>query len=323
MFDMFSINSSLKITLLFLFLLFSGISSGDKVKGDASSDTIFVACTPGDPLIKSLLNIPAETKVDFIRWHLTLTNAGSEINHFMLNIGFGESKPNTQDFKEGGDKLSFEGEYSVFQAVNWELKGTIYQFKSNNNPGISFSIVKLNENLFQLLTPDHHLMVGNGGWSYTLNRKEPVIPASGDLPSLTLASTLINDTVLQVIFDGRTPCREFAKEYNLSIADGCFKMKWSLTLNRDPKTFLPTTYQINRTNSRGNLIQGKWTVIKGTSSNSGLVIYQLDPDKPEKSLSFLAGDKNVLFFLTRTRELFTGNEEFSFTLNRRKKVENL
>lgn len=320
---MVSINSFLTIGLQSLFLLFSGISSNEKVIGETSSETIFVACTPGDPLVKSLLNIPPESTVDFIRWNLTFNKAGSGVNLFVLNIVFGESKPNTQDFKEGGDKLSFEGEYFVSQDVNGELKKTIYQFKSNKSNGISFSMVKVNENLFHLLRPDHQLMVGNGGWSYTLNRKEPVAPGSGDLPSLTIASTLINDTVRQVIFEGRTPCQEFAREYNLSVADGCFKMKWGLTLNRDPKTFLPTTYQLNRTLSRGKVIQGKWTIIKGTSSNAGLVIYQLDPDNPEQSLSFLAGDKNVLFFLTKTSQLFTGNEEFSFTLNRRKKVENI
>ena len=64
---------------------------------------------------------------------------------------------------------------------------------------------------------------------------------------------------------------------------------------------------------------GKWTIIKGIQSNPKAVIYQLDPDKPEQSISLLLGDENVAFFLHKDNQLFTGNEDFSYTLNKRQK----
>jgi len=46
-------------------------------------------------------------------------------------------------------------------------------------------------------------------------------------------------------------------------------------------------------------------------------IYVLDPDKPERSLFLLQGDENVLFLLDRNQQLYVGNKDFSYTLNRR------
>ncbi|MCW5912469.1 MAG: copper resistance protein NlpE N-terminal domain-containing protein [Cyclobacteriaceae bacterium] len=277
--------------------------------GGSSSEIVFVGSTPGDALIKSMLAIPSDTKVDFIRWNLKL-NTGS----FVLDIAFGESQPNTLGFKGGGEKRSFEGTYTVSRSESKNINGKIYHLKSSKLPA-GISMVKLNDNLFHLLTPQNRLMIGNGGWSYTLNRKEPT-PSAG-LPTLTASSTLTDNTSLQVVFDGRTPCRGFAEDNNLTVPPDCFKLKWKLILNRDPKTLLPTTYQLKTTFNRESDIEGKWTIIKGTVSNPNTIIYQLYTDKQEKSFSLLAGDENVLFFLDKNNELYAGNEHFSFTLNKK------
>ena len=95
-------------TLLLPCILFTNSCSS---AGHSSSDIVFVGSTPGDELIKSLLTIHPETKVDFIRWDLTLTNTKFNQNTFVLNIAFGEAQPNTLGFKEGGKRLSFKGEF--------------------------------------------------------------------------------------------------------------------------------------------------------------------------------------------------------------------
>jgi hypothetical protein len=158
-------------------------------------------------------------------------------------------------------------------------------------------------------------MVGNGGWSYTLNRKAPPANDLTGLPSWT--TSLSGDTAGQAIFDGRTPCRDFAGQYNLQVAGDCHKLKWKLTLSRHPKTNEPTTYTLQSTLTGHKITGGDWTIIKGIETNPGAIIYQLDPDKPDRSVSFLVGDENVLFFLDRGNRLLTGNGDFSFTLNRR------
>lgn len=305
--------------LLLAVIMLSGCNSCDAKAKKISSNITLVASTPADEQIKSFLAIPTETKVDFIRWNLILSNTKSHRHTFELNINYGEAQPNTLGFKNGGKKKSVSGEYVISKEKDKSnVIREIYYLKSTKFIS-GISIIKLSDNIFHLLTPQKQLMIGNGGWSYTLNRKDPLPNASADLYSMIILSYLREDTAKQIIFDGRTPCLDMAKEKNLTVASDCFKLKWKLILNKDPKTLQPTTYTLHRTNSRESDITGKWTIKKGISSNPEAVIYQLDPDKPEQSISLLLGDENVAFFLHKDNEFFTGNEDFSYTLNRRQK----
>ena len=304
--------------LLAVLLICCGVINACSQTGSPNQPTaavVLVGSTAGDSLIKSLLTIHPDTKVDFIRWDLTLNNGENNANTFVLNINFGEGQPNTSGFKGGGQKLSFHGKYAVSQSAGQNLNGEIYQLKGHKLPA-SLSMVKLNDNLFHLLTPGNRLVVGNDGWSYTLNRKVPLTNISFVLPSFTAASALLNDTARRVIFGGRTPCADFAKQYNFQVGNDCNKLKWKLTLQRDPNTFAPTTYALWWTLHRADTVEGNWTISKGSVTNPEAVIYQLDPDKPSQSISFLAGDKNVIYCLDKNGNLFTGDKDFSYTLNK-------
>jgi len=308
-----------KIFLAVLLTCCSGVNacSQTNTSQKLTTDGVFVGSTPCDSLIKSLLAIRPDTKVDFMRWELTLSNSENNKNVFVLNVAFGESQPNTPGFKEGWGKRYFEGKYTLLQGPNRNLNGEIYQLTSDKLP-TTISLVKLTNNLFHLLTLENHLMVGNAGWSYTLNRKEPLTNISAILPSLITSSTLLNDTARQITFAGRTPCAEFAKQYNFHVGNDCNKLKWKLILHRDPTSSLPTTYTLYWTLHRSSAVEGKWIIIKGSDTNPDVIIYQLDPDKPPASISFLVGDKNVIYFLDKNNKLFTGNKDFSYTLNKMK-----
>jgi hypothetical protein len=304
-----------KIYVIKIFLavcvLFTNSCSGANTANVLSSKIVLVGSTPGDSLIKSLLAINPQSQVDFIRWELILNQSENDLKTYVLNVAFGEAQPNTNGFKGGGEKLSLEGIYTVSK----NQRGDVYELKNEKKLN-TISLVKLNDNLFHLLTPGNKLMVGNGGWSYTLNRKDSPANSSAVLPSWK--TFLPDNTAQQVIFEGRTPCFDFAKQYNLQVKNDCIKLKWKLTLFRDSKTNQPTTYVLQKPLNRPNIIEGKWTIIKGIKTNSEAVIYRLDPDKPDESISFWVGDENVLFFLDKKNNLFTGNGDFSFTLNRRR-----
>jgi|SRR5215218_5541815 len=303
------------IAVLLTYTMAIMASLQSKASPPIQTTEVFVGSTPGDSHIKALLNIPANATIDFIRWELALSKKVTNANKFVLNIVFGEGQPNTSGFKGGGEKRSYEGEYTVSTPTKQMLNGEIYRLKMGNvlTP---ISLIKLNANLLHVLTPAGNLMVGNGGWGYTLNRKEPVANSASGLSPL--AASFFNDTARQVIFEGRTPCRDFAKQYHLKVSDDCFKLKWKCILYRDSSTFLPTTYSLEGTLFRSRKITGKWKIIKGLGSNPNAIIYQLDAGLPNETISFLVGDKNVLFFLDKEMRLFTGDENFSYTLNRRK-----
>ena len=271
------------------------------------SSIFLVGSTPGGTEIKTKLGIPSQTSIDFIRWDFELEGTSA----FVLKIRFGESQPNTLGFKNGGEIKEFRGSYSINKKKSFE----IYTLKSK---GLNISLVKLNENLFHILTDNGQLMSGNGGWSYTLNNKSPSKLEKLDNSFPLMNNNLINDKSAQVIYEGRTPCQEFARDYNFSVSKSCFKLKWKLTLNKNPETFMPSTYSFRRVidNIPGE-VTGNWKIINGIDSNPNAIIIQLDPENPEKSLTFLVGDDNVIFFIGKDESLYVGNENFSFTLNRK------
>ena len=227
-----------------------GLNSSCSFASEKNDKTVLLGCTPGDDLIKSQLSISNETIIDFIKWDLTLDNLNH--NTFVLNIVYGESQPNTLGFKAGAKKKSYQGEYSISKDNGNE----IYQLKCTGFQN-EIALIKLNANIFHFLTPQKQLMPGNGGWSYTLNNKTPD-KNNYPLPTLTNATAILNDTSLQVTYDGRTPCQDFAAENNLTVNQSCFKLKWKLILNKDPKTLQSTTYTLKRTNSRETDITGNF-----------------------------------------------------------------
>jgi hypothetical protein len=271
-------------------------------------EIILIGSTPGDEPIKTMLTIPAETKVDFIRWNLILDDK----NAFVLDIVYGESKPNTLDFKSDV-KQTVKGTYSIVKNQKGNRFKEIYQLKSDDLPEI-ISIVKINENLFHILTPQNQLMIGNGGWSYSLNRKNAVDPGE-----ILIFSPKSNDKSLQLVFDGRTPCQEFATEHpEMNASPSCFKLKWKLILNRDSVTYLPTTCTIRTIlDNQPRDVTGKWTIIKGTATNAEAIIYKIQADNLAEPILLFLGDENVLFFLDKDNKPFIGNEDFSFAINKR------
>jgi hypothetical protein len=297
-----------KINFLFIASMIITITCSGSTAG-LSGTTVLVGSTPGDQIVKSMLSIGAEKPIDFIRWDLALEAKQKDAGTFALNLVFGEGQPNTSGFKGGGEKLSRTGTYTSRQHRNH----TVYDLKGDKT-AVRFSLGRLTDDLYHLLSPSHEMMVGNGGWSYTLVRRGTTGP-SGDLPLWT--TDTVNDAADEVVFDGRTPCQEFAAEYRMSAGPECHKLKWKLTLYRDSATKQPTAYKLQHTLIDHKTVEGKWVISKAAGAGPGAIIYRLDPDNPEGSMSFLVGDENVLFFLDRRSRLLAGNEHFGYTLNRR------
>ena len=60
---------------------------------------------------------------------------------------------------------------------------------------------------------------------------------------------------------------------------------------------------------------GKWQIV---TEGKGRIIYRLYSDIWARPLSLVKGDDNMLFFIDANGRLLVGNEDFSYTLNRRK-----
>jgi hypothetical protein len=262
------------------------------------TEMTLLGSTPADAPIKSMLGIAANKNIDFMKWNLSLIDEGNGTKKFLLAVNYGVSQPNTLGFINGGEKLNITGNYT-------QQTGNIYRLSN----GVAFR--QINDNIFQLLLADGSMMKGGGGWSYTLNRKDP-LAVTIKPRSLVTAAFAPGDKSTQVIFEGRTPCMEIAAGNQMSVKEDCFKLKWKFTLNRNPTTLQPSSFTMRQVDGTAKELEGKWTVIK----ESDAIIYKLEPSVGA-AIYLLAGDHNVLYFIDKNFNLYQGNQDFSYTLNRR------
>lgn len=263
----------------------------------ASLEIHLAGSTPGDELVKAMFGIPAATAIDFMRWDLKMEPRAQT---FTLSLNYGVNLPNTQDLKNGGEFKKMQGRYTTSNAI--------IRFNATNN--ISFSLQRIDENVYHLLDTKQELITGNGGWSYSLSRVEPVAKAS-TWPSFKQL-VQAKDTSTKIEFIGRTPCQVIARQTKMNVSNECWKMKWQLFLNRDPQTGAPAGFQLRRPNVNREQVQGSWQISKTTDGN--MLTLMLSNNT---SLHFLIGNEHVLFILDDELKPLVGNSDMSFTLNRK------
>lgn len=283
---------------------------------------VFEGITPCDSLNKPMPQIPAEVECEMMIWKVVLHYESGTGNPtiYEFNSTYGMSQPNTLGIAGGGTPLVMNGTWAIVKGTKADPNAIVYQLNPGD-PETSVSFLKVNENILHVLSSDQSLMVGNGGWSYSLNRTDngstaPAvsIPQSGaDAPVPSPLPTPSNSSVFGA-FQGRMPCHEVALEFaKISLEYGCIKIKWGLTLYQDSVTNRPTTFTFKGTRTTQ---QGTWTIVQGTDLQPGSVIYQLTPAESQQPLSFLAVDSNNIYMLDDDLNLLVGDALFSYTLSR-------
>jgi hypothetical protein len=118
-----------------------------------------------------------------------------------------------------------------------------------------------------------------------------------------------------VEFQGRTPCTDIFLSLNNISASGCQRIKIAITFQQNPKTFELKSVYVGKGDTRYS-VTGKWTIIHGTKTDRGAVVYQLTPDTSQLPISFLKADDNHLFLLSPDLSLMVGDALGSYTLSR-------
>lgn len=270
------------VHVIFCMFLFISCASSKQIN--------FTASTPAGTVIRSFLGIPQEDSVDFIRWKLTLGD-----NRYNLQCNYGIGKNNTNRFINGGKTIALNGTFKkeqnmlMLQHIDRILK-----------------IIELNGNLLHLLDENNKLLVGNGGWSYTLNNIDPV-PAS-DI-NTTAQQISLKDSIT---FDGRTPCNVPGI---VPAGMQCYKLKWRFIFYADNENREEGLYKIKGTAWRNMESKtGSWKITIGKNNQ---LIYQLYDEKGNAFIYLLKADENILLFTDAAGKLLVGNEDFSYTLNRK------
>ena len=280
----------------------------------------FCGSTPCDSSIRELLGISTnglKEIPELMEWQLTLHRDPKTLEpaKYELRCDYGITVPNHPGI---GKRIA-----TIRRDGKWSIKAT-----TNSTPTVTYdlagaiSLRQIQPNILHLLKPDRTLMIGNGGWSYTLNATAPaeaiVDPAlARTVPDMSYPiSPLATAPAVLAVFEGRTPCLGIARELKIPVPASATKAKWRITFHQDPATGMPTTYKIEGTLFRRAAREGKWTITRGTKTDPTATIYQLTSPDAEP-LHLLKGDDNVLFFLDQNRTPMVGHCEFSYTLNRR------
>ena len=278
--------------------------------------TVFVGSTPCDETIRTLLDIPRVANAELIEWELSLAEAaqGATSGSYDLRFKFGKTRPNQPGLDEDAPSRERRGSWKS-EAVPPHAAAVV----ALDN---GLSMLRVGDTLLHLLEANRGLMAGNGGWSYTLSRRdlserhvEAAAAAAdpGDPPRTTSRAT--GPTVL-AMFDGRTPCQGIARELGIAARPGCRKAKWRLTLFHDPNTHEPTTFRLEGTLYRSQPREGPWRITRGIPGSPAAEVYELGAANGEPQALILKGDERVLFFLGRDRRPLTGNATNAYTLDR-------
>ena len=102
----------------------------------------------------------------------------------------------------------------------------------------------------------------------------------------------------------------------LTGADGCVRVKWRVTLLRDPRTDQPTTYKVESSLTRAGAWTGAWRIVRGAPGFPDAPVYQLDADASHGPILLLRADDNLVLFLDQQRQPLPGTADFSYTLTR-------
>jgi hypothetical protein len=289
--------------------------------GAAALVGAFSGSTPCDASIRPLLGIPADTAADLMEWTLALHRdpATKAPSNYHLRVRYGVPIQGTPGLRGETKTLERRGSWRVGRGAKGRPHASVYELA-----GIG-SLLEVTPAVVHLLNRDGTLMVGNGGWSYTLNREDEaethVDLSATTAPeiSYTLAPLASGPSVFGV-FEGRTPCQRIASALKIAVDSRCGKVKWRVTLYQDPRTREPTTYRVEGSLHR-SAREGRWTVVRGGGAPPDRVVYRLEPTRTEAALFLLRGDDNVLFFMDGRPEPLTAHAEFSYTLNRREEPE--
>ena len=122
----------------------------------------FAGSTPCDAWIKSELKINDSSPCEFQKWELLFDK-----DQFTLSVRYGMSKPNTNGFQNNGTSMEIKGSFVIVNPSG--NRKTIYRLSSASFKS-PLMLLKLDNNLFHILDDKQSLLVGNGGFSYSLNR---------------------------------------------------------------------------------------------------------------------------------------------------------
>lgn len=264
-----------------------------------------------------MLGIPAKEAPELVEWKLSLQGDGGTQgpSRYEIRCRYGATAPNQPGLGSATKVIERSGTWEISRGTQADPDAIVYRLKG----AVELCPVDGETGVLHVLNEDGTLMLGNGGYSYSLNSTgesekavDPMLAATVPDMSYRIDPLAIGANIFAV-FEGRTPAQGIAKQLQINVPESATKAKWRITFYQDPETKVPTSFKVEGTLFRPNSRGGKWKV----ESEGKRTVYHLTFDEDRGDFRLLKGDGNVLFFLGADNKPRIGHCEFSYTLNRR------
>lgn len=133
------------------------------------NETTYSGNSPCGNYVRSVLNIPGSADCDRVKWLLTFIRDGDigTPTSFKLEFTFGMQQQSGPGFSEGGTSRKIEGKCKMIKGTPGNHAAIIYELDAGQK---SLQFIQIDEAILHLLYRDKNLMIGDAGWSYTLNK---------------------------------------------------------------------------------------------------------------------------------------------------------
>lgn len=142
-------------------LLFITATSCSQNRPDAAA--VYVASTPCSQGTRPLPGMDLQTGCELMKWKLVLHE-----HTFELHCDYGMTQASTKGFSKG-KSLDLSGSWTIQKGTPAHPQATVYRLHDNKTDK-NISFIRLSGELLHLLDANGGLMIGNGGWSYTLSK---------------------------------------------------------------------------------------------------------------------------------------------------------
>jgi hypothetical protein len=286
-----------------------GIGQAASTTSQTNSTGTFVGTTPASAELLEFFGAPAGTDAALVEWSLSLTSSFE----YTLHASYGQTQPNFPGFQRDRHEVDRKGTWTARKGTKWSPSEDVIDLG-----GLAF--VRVGPCVLHILSADLSLMTGRGSSSFSLNRTDAAEPA-GDpsLPSLLgpqgsyTISPLSTGPTVYGVFEGRTPCQAVSRLLARTVAPGCPKLKFRLTLYQNPDDLRPTTFKLEGTLYRSDRVEGPFTI-------SDKAVITLEGPNRTTLISLLKVSDDAVMFLDQSGNLLVGNASFSYTLERRKQL---
>jgi hypothetical protein len=162
----------LRLAGMLIVLLLVGCGSSRAPIARATASEEFVGTTLCDVRSREFIGgLATNAPCHCVTWHLTLlTNQQTRLpSTYTLVVKYGLPGRTDPNQLEDGPTEKREGTWEIVRGSATNPRAIVYRIHGQG--GRVLSLVRLGENVFHFLDPENRLMIGNAGWSYTLNRK--------------------------------------------------------------------------------------------------------------------------------------------------------